>query len=80
MLITTLIITACLQDSAGKITKECKDFNVNIFDERITVPRCQSEAMITFPQWVEEHPGWLIKAWKCIQTETKDKDSKEQDI
>ena len=58
MLITTLIITACLQDVEGKLTKECKDHHVDIFDEKMTVPKCQSEAMINFPKWTEEHPGW----------------------
>lgn len=80
MLITTLIITACLQDVEGKLTKQCKDHNVDIFDEKMTVPRCQSEAMINFPKWTEEHPGWWIKSWRCTQTETDNRNVQEQDI
>ena len=64
----------------SKLTKECKDHHVDIFDEKMTVPRCQSEAMINFPKWTEEHPGWWIKSWRCTQTETDNRNVQEQDI
>lgn len=55
-----IILQACLVSNPGT----CQEHHIPIMSGGNTY-RCAMLAPSRFPNWVNEHPGWKIKSWRC---------------
>lgn len=62
-----IILSACLANDPSV----CKDYKITL-DTDIDPTRCAMDAPPHFAQWVEEHPGWQIKKWRCAEAGADD--------
>lgn len=63
----SIIISACLANDPNV----CRDYRISV-DESLDTQQCVMYAPPHFAQWIEEHPGWKIRRWRC--TTGKDTD------
>lgn len=62
-----IIISACLVTNPGV----CRDYRVPLASG-VNTSRCLFEAQPHFAKWVEQHPNWAIKRWRCSAADTQD--------
>jgi hypothetical protein len=55
-----IILSACMANDPNV----CKDYRIPLADD-VDIDRCAVEAPPHFARWVDDHPGWQIKRWKC---------------
>jgi hypothetical protein len=60
MAFTVLVLSACLVDDPNK----CKDMEL-VYADDISPMQCVMGAQPEIAKWVEEHPKWTVKKWKC---------------
>jgi len=63
----SIILSACLVADPN----QCRDFKIPL-DVDMDVGQCAMAAPPYFAQWVEEHPQWQIRRWKCQPTGLND--------
>ncbi|HRN89390.1 hypothetical protein [Hyphomicrobium sp.] len=63
----TIILSACLVANPS----ECRNFELPLAVE-MDVRRCAMVAPPYFARWIDEHPQWQIKGWKCKPAAQKD--------
>lgn len=56
----SIILSACLIADP----QQCRDFRIPLDIDMDTL-RCAMAAPPYFAKWVEEHPQWRIRRWKC---------------
>jgi hypothetical protein len=59
-----LILSVCLVDD----TEVCKDVNL-AFMEDVSPMQCVMAAQPEIAKWIEAHPKWVQKKWKCARPE-----------
>lgn len=55
-----LIVAVCLLSTPT----ECRDMHFQ-FVEETTLHGCMFQAQPYMARWIDEHPQWRIKRWKC---------------
>ena len=63
----SIVLSACLVANPG----QCKDFKIPL-DVDMDAMQCAMAAPPYFAQWVEEHPQWQIRRWKCQPSSLND--------
>lgn len=58
-----LMMTVCLLANAN----ECRDVRLNFDADNATPMQCMSYGQIEMAKWIEEHPAFRIKQWRCGQ-------------
>ena len=73
---TVLILSTCLlvdpTDPSKGFSEKCKEVNLTYADEGeapLTPMQCVMRAQPEIAKWVEEHPKWAVKKWKCSSRE-----------
>jgi len=56
----TIILSACLVADPN----QCKDFRLPL-DVQMDSTQCTMSAPPYFAQWMEDHPKWQVRRWKC---------------
>jgi hypothetical protein len=62
-----IVISACLVSNPGV----CRDHRVPLAVE-VDPNRCVVDAPPHFAKWVEQHPNWTIKRWRCTTADFQD--------
>jgi hypothetical protein len=62
-----IVISACLTGDPGV----CKDYRIPLA-AHVDSGRCMVQAQPHFARWVEQHPGWTIKRWRCTSSDVQD--------
>ena len=62
-----IILSACMANDPNV----CKDYKIPLAAE-VDINRCAIDAPPHFAQWVDEHPGWTIKKWRCTSGQDND--------
>jgi len=63
----SIVISACLIADPGV----CRDHRVPLA-ANIDAKGCLFSAQPHLPRWVEEHPKWQIKSWRCASADYQD--------
>jgi hypothetical protein len=63
----TIVLSACLISNPN----QCRDFKIPL-DVNMDALQCAMAAPPYFAQWVEEHPKWQIRRWKCQSSSLND--------
>jgi hypothetical protein len=63
----TIVLSACLISNPG----QCRDFKIPL-DVDMDTKECAMAAPPYFAKWVEEHPAWQVRRWKCQPTSQHD--------
>lgn len=53
-----VLMHVCLQSEADKCREERIEFSGPVM-------ACLVQAQTVIVEWGEDHPGWLVKSWKC---------------
>jgi len=62
-----IIISACLVSDPAV----CRDHRIPL-DSGIDTRHCVLHAPPHFAKWSQEHPGWIIKRWRCVPADVND--------
>lgn len=63
----TIVLSACLMAEPST----CKDHRIAL-DGDMDTTSCAMYAPPFFAKWAEDHPGWVIKKWKCVPAALND--------
>ncbi|MEJ1160035.1 hypothetical protein [Prosthecomicrobium sp. N25] len=56
-----LIVTACLAANPA----ECRDIRLGSVEGIVDQIQCRKMGQIESARWIGEHPGYVIKMWRC---------------
>ena len=56
-----LVLSVCLMAEANT----CKDVHLTYSAESVTPMQCMMGGQAQIAQWVNGHPQWQVKRWKC---------------
>ncbi|MGI9414234.1 MAG: hypothetical protein ACR2PM_11230 [Hyphomicrobiales bacterium] len=56
-----LILSVCLIGQA----ETCKDVHLTYTAETVTAMQCLMGGQPQVARWIEGHPKWAVKRWKC---------------
>lgn len=56
-----LVLAVCMIDQPT----QCKDVNLNFEADSVTPQQCMMYGQAEMAKWVEEHPNYQIKKWRC---------------
>lgn len=48
---------------------ECKDVSLNFEAAALTPQSCMMDGQMEMAKWLEEHPNYVIKKWRCGRPE-----------
>lgn len=60
---TILLVSVCLLTDP----KQCKEVELQFTDE-MTQMQCLMGAQVEIAKWIEAHPKWTFKKWKCTNS------------
>ena len=63
-----ILISACLVSNPGV----CREHRLPLTVENADQMHCMLHAPAHFAQWTEEHPGWRITRWRCLNGTSND--------
>jgi hypothetical protein len=61
-----LIISVCLIGQAER----CKDVHLTYTAQSVTPMQCMMSGQPQIAQWINFHPKWAVKRWKCGRVTT----------
>lgn len=56
-----LVIAVCMIDQPS----QCKDVYLNFEAEAVTPQQCMMNGQMEMAKWLDEHPNYSIKKWRC---------------
>ena len=56
-----IVVMVCMIDAPT----QCRDVNLNFAAENITPMQCVMQGQVEMSKWIDEHPGWQVKKWRC---------------
>jgi hypothetical protein len=56
----SLILVVCLSATPDV----CREEQPPLL-EAVTAPSCMMQGQLLAAQWLEEHPKWALKGWRC---------------
>ena len=61
-----IILSVCLIAQAD----ECKDVHLRYLGDSVTPMQCLMGGQPQIARWIEGHPKWTVKRWKCGRVRT----------
>jgi hypothetical protein len=62
-----IILSACLSNDP----QVCRYYRI-VLNSNSDPTTCAMNAPPHFAKWAEEHPGWMIKRWRCAPSTEND--------
>ena len=62
-----IVLSACMANDP----QVCKDYKIPV-NEGLDAMQCALYAPPHFAKWSDEHPGWMIKKWRCTSATEND--------
>lgn len=56
-----IVLSVCLVSTP----QTCKDVSLPVFAEKVTPYGCMFRGQVAAAEWINGHPRWQIKKWKC---------------
>ncbi len=56
-----LVVSVCLISQ----TQVCRDVHLTYASQTLTPMQCMMSGQAQIAQWVNEHPQWAVRRWKC---------------
>lgn len=60
-MLSQIVMTMCLLQHP----EVCREFNAMV-EYNGTPYQCQAYGTLKAQEWVESHPGYFVKRWKCL--------------
>ncbi len=56
-----LVVAACLINQPS----DCRDVHLTFDAEHVSLHQCMMYGQVELAKWASEHPGYVIKRWRC---------------
>lgn len=60
-----LVLAVCLELDP----QDCREIQLPMLAEAATPYQCAHNGQIEAVKWVESHPQWRVRRWKCVPEE-----------